>query len=616
MQITGGSTSTIDAFDRMRRAGAAARQVLLLSAAQRLGISASSLKTRDGLVVSPDGQELSYRSLASDAAKATPPSNPPLKPAAQWRYLGKSLPRLDMVAKVTGRAEFGIDTREPGMLYAAVRLNPRLGSEMTSYEDSAAKAMPGVRQITKIKDAAGRDAGVGAIATNTWRAFKAVEAVEIEWGEALYPQSTDAIFAQIAKAFGETANSTLRDDGDVDGALANAEAIIEAEYRVPFLAHTCMEPMNATARFKDGILDVWTGNQAPTLIRDAAATVAGISQSSVRVHTPFLGGGFGRRAEYDCSNQAVQLAMSLPGETIKLTWSREEDVQHDFYRPAAIARMKGVVNATGPTALRGDIAASSVFAQQAVRALGFAPPGPDKLLVEGAFDQPYGIANYQINGYVSPVAVPVGSWRSVGNSHNAFFHECFVDELAVAAKLDPVKLRLDLLRGQNNASLMALEAVAEMAGWDGKRRRGKGRGVAFTYSFGSPTAQIIEVSGEADAIRIDRVWCAIDVGTALDRRNVEAQAISAIIYGLSAAAIGEISFADGAVEQSNFHDYDALRMSNAPAIDVRVLENNTRMGGAGEPATPPSMPALANAVFDLTGKRIRELPLSKAVTFV
>ncbi len=610
VQVTGASASTLEAFVKMRRAGAAARHMLVEAAARRLGRPAATLRTLDGFVVAADGAKLSYQDLAEDASAIAPPRDPPLKDRSAWRYLGTSLPRLDMAAKVSGDAQFGIDVRLDGMLYGAVRANPRLGGPMTSFDAAAAETMPGVVKIVDLGDA------VGVIATNTWRAFAAADAIEIAWGDAPYPAESGAIFDEIARAFESRPNSTLRDDGNVDTALAAATEVIAAEYRVPYLAHATMEPMNATARLKDGRLEVWTGNQAPTIVRDQAACLAGLDPADVVVHTPYMGGGFGRRGEYDCSNQAVRLAMAVPGQAVKLTWTREEDTQHDYYRPAAIVRMKGAIGASGPVALQADIAAQPVARELARRAVGFAFPGPDRLIVEGAFDQPYGIPNYRVSGYIAKLAVPVGAWRSVGNSYNAFAHECFLDELAVAGGLDPVEMRLQLMDGVHEPSRKVVEAVAEMADWGTRPGEGRGRGVGFTLSFGSPTAQIVEVSQQARGIRIEKVWCAMDVGTALDPRNIDAQIVSAIIFGLSAAVSGEITFVGGEVAQSNFFDYTVLRMRAAPAIETRILENGAGISGVGEPGTPPSIPALANAVFDLTGTRIRDLPLGNAVRFV
>jgi len=624
VQMTGGSTSTAESFERMREAGAAARETLVAAAAERLGVTASTLSTDGtGAVVAADGARLSYTELAAAAAERRPPRSPALKPASEWRHLGRSLDRLDMRPKVTGEALFGIDVRLENMLYGAVRMSPRLGGEMLSFDAATAAAMPGVEEVVDL------GGGVGVIATSTWRAFRAVAAIDVVWGEAPYPADSAGQFAAIARAFDDEPNATLRDDGDAVQALADThpDQILTAEYRVPFLAHATMEPMNATALFRKGggesgdgdprgRLDIWAGNQLPTVVRDHAATIADLDAADVHVHTPFMGGGFGRRAETDFSDLAVRLAMRVPGRPLKLTWTREEDMRHDFYRPAAIARLEGTVGEDGPDVLSARIAAPSVYRAQGLRAAGFAAPGPDKILVEGAFDQPYAIPHCAVHGHVADLAVPIGSWRSVGNSYNAFFHECFLDELAVAGRLDPLAMRLRMTAGVHEPSRLALEAVGEMCGWGGELPGDRARGVAFTHSFGSPTAQVVEIVRTEAGIRIDRVWCAVDVGTALDPRNIEAQIAGGIVFGLSAAVSGEITFEDGAVVQGNFDDQDALRMHQSPVIEVRVLEHGERLSGVGEPGTPPAAPALANAVFALTGLRVRELPLARHVDFV
>lgn len=607
-EATGGSTSTVDAWMRMRQAGAAARAVLVQAAARRLKQNPMALATEKGAVVAPDGTRIPYGALAAEAVQIAPPADPVLKDPKAWRLLGKPLPRLDMVAKVTGTATFGIDVRLPGMLFASVRANPAPGGAMRGFDAAAARAMPGVKAVVDLGDA------VAVVATNTWAAFKALETVQVTWGPAPYPATTDAIMAAIASAFDQAPNSILRDDGDVDRALAGATPLT-AEYRVPYLAHATMEPMNAAAHLADGVLTVWAPNQAPTVIRDKCAAAVGLPADKVTVHTTFLGGGFGRRAEFDYAVQAAKLAKALAGTPVLLTWRREEDMTHDFYRPAAIARMQGLATADGPVALTAAVAAPSVLANQARRILGFAPPGPDKILVEGLFDQPYGIPNQRVTGHVSDVAVPVGSWRSVGNSHNAFFLECFLDELAHAAGLDPVAMRLTLMRGESPRAAAVVQAAAEMSGWSSPPPAGRARGMAFCWSFGTPTAEVIEISQSPQGIRLERMWIAQDVGLALDPRNIEAQMVSGAIYGLSAAMMGEITFADGAVQQQNFYDYDALRMSQMPVFDTRILASGGHPTGVGEPGTPPAAPALANAIFALTGQRIRTLPLNKAVTF-
>jgi len=609
LQMTGTSASIKDAYEKMRLAGATARLVLIEAAARRSGKPASALKTKDGAVILPDGSKLSYHELAQEAQTITAPTQVKLKDPSQWRYLGKNMPRVDMVEKVTGTARFSIDTKLDGMLFATVRMNPHLGAKMKSFDDKKAKAMNGVKKTVDL------GSGVGVIATNTWAAFQATKALSIEWEEAPYPANSQAIVSKIETAFQDSPNSTLRDEGNINTALQDTQNLIKAEYKAPFLAHATMEPMNATALFKEGHLTVWVGSQAPIAARDIAAKTANITSDNVTVHTTYMGGGFGRRLDSDFVVQAVKLAMSMPGTPIKLTWSREEDMRHDFYRPAAIARFQGVMSDKKPTAIKADIAAPSLYQQMMQRMAGMSPPGPDRLLVEGSFDQPYAVENYQVNGYIADLAVPLGSWRSVGNSYNSFFHESFLDELAASKGLDPVQMRLDLMKGEHEPSYKVLEAVAQMANWQTPLEKGKGRGVAFCHSFGTPVAEIIEISQKDGDIKIDKVYCAIDVGIALDPRNIEAQMISGIIYGLSAAVMGEITFKDGKVEQANFDSYDALRMASAPKIEMKILQNDTRINGVGEPATPPSMPALANAIFHLTGKRIRELPLKNSIDF-
>jgi len=611
LQATGGSTSVVDGFVKMRESGAAARAVLLQAAADRLGVGKATLATADGFVVAPDGRQLSYADLAEAAAKIDPPRSPELKDPSKWRYVGKGMTRKDIPGKSTGTAAYGIDTYTPDMVFATVRMSPRLGGGMKSFDASHAESMPGVQKIVDLGD------GIGVIARNTWLAMQAAEAVVIEWGDAPYPATTEAVFAKITEAFDTPENSSLRDDGDAKKALSEAAAdkIFEAEYRVPYLAHTTMEPMNATAKYTGDALEVWAGNQAPLNTRDNAAKLAGLTPEQVTVHTPFLGGGFGRRAEMDFSGYAVKMALAMPNKLVKTTWSREEDVRHDFYRPGAMARFSAVLGETLPKAVSGVIAAPSVLRESMKRA-GVSLGGPDKGMVEGLFDQPYGIENYRISNHIADVAIPIGFWRSVGSSHNGFFHESFMDELAYAQGRDPLEMRLELMRAEDEYSATVLEKVAKMSGWTGKTPDGVGRGVAFTYSFGTPVAEVIEVSQTAGGIRLDKAWIAADVGTVLDPDNARMQLISGMTYGLSAAIFGEITFADGMVEQSNFPDYDAMRIHNVPEFEVAVMGNKPYISGIGEPGTPPSMPALANAVFDLTGERARSLPLGNRFRFV
>ena len=609
LQLTGGSTSLVDAFDKMRRAGAAARETLMAAAAARAGVDVARLRTERGAVVTPEGLRLRYEDLAEDAAAIEPPRMPRLKPPSDWRLLGRSLPRTDMLSKVTGTAQFAGDVRLPDMLHATVRLSPRLGAAMRSIDMAEALTVPGVERIVEFED------GFGVIARDTWTAMRAADLVRAEWDRAPYPPETDAIFERIALAFDSRPNSRLRNDGDAPARLTSAPPgrVFEAEYRVPYLAHSTMEPMSATAVLRDNHLEMWAGNQIPIAFRDAAARAIGLSPGDVTLHTTIMGGGFGRRAEVDVAVQAARLAAAVPGRPVCMTWTREEDMTHDFYRPGAIARARAVVGPDGPEAVVLRIAAPSVARQGARRLMGFAPPGPDHMLVEGAHDQPYRIPDFLVSGHIADVAVPVGYWRSVGYSHNGFFHECFMDEIAREAGLDPVEMRLRLI--DDAPSRGVIEAVAEMSGWGEDRPASTGRGFAFTRSFGAPMAQVVELSETGAGLRITRAWAAVDVGLAIDPGNVEAQVISGMIYGLSAAVMGEITFADGMVEQQNFPDYDALRMDNTPQIAVRILETVPELAGIGEPGTPPSMPALANALYDLTGERVRELPLNRRFAF-
>ncbi|SPJ27351.1 xanthine dehydrogenase family protein molybdopterin-binding subunit [Falsiruegeria mediterranea] len=599
---TGGSTSMKDGFIRMREAGASARETIKQAAAEQLGVDRSQLKTEAGQVIAPDGTAIPYAELA-EATAGLEPVEAELRDPAEWRYLGRSQPRVDMVGKSTGTAEFAIDVRLPGMKFATVRRNPKLGSGMKAFEDRDAKSMPGVEKIIDIGD------GIAVIGTNTWLVIQAAEAVEIEWEDATYPPTTDAIFDQIAKAFDGSPNSTMRDDGDVDTPVEGATEIT-ADYTAPYLAHSTMEPMTAAAQLDGNGLQVWTGTQMPLFAQMRAASVAGLESEQVEINTTYLGGGFGRRLELDFVEVAVKVAMAVPGTPVLTTWSREEDMRHDYFRPGAMARLRGAVKDGKAVLIDGHVAAQSPVQQAMERITGIAGGGPDKILVEGFFNQPYAVPNYRMSGYVADVQVPVGFWRSVGNSYNGFFHETFMDELAHAAGRDPLEFRLEHARNEWDVAARCLEKVRDMSGWTGKTPDGVGRGVAMTYSFGTPVAQVIEVVDEDGTIRINKAWIACDMGLAIDPHVVKAQMFGGMMYGLSAACFGEITFDEGEVEQWNFPDYDALRMHSAPEVEVEVLETNRFMGGAGEPGTPPSMPALGNALFDLTGTRARSLPLS------
>ena len=614
MQATGGSSSTVDGFDKLREAGAAARVMLLEAAAARWGVAVASLKTDAGTVIDPAlGKTLTYGELAEQAALQKVPQGVALKPREQWRYLGKSLPKLDMAAKVTGNAQYGIDVRLPGMLFATVRMNPRLGGAMTSMDAAEAEQMPGVVKVVNL------GTGYAVIANNTWTAFQAADAVKPQWADASYPATTDEVFGRIEAALTGGESFDMRDDGDAPSAIAAGGTRVEAVYSMPYLAHACMEPMNATAQWSGDRLTVWAGNQAPTSIVQQAAAVFSIPAESVEVVSTYLGGGFGRRFETDFSMLAARVARETDGRPVQVTWTREEDMRHDMYRPGAMCKAVATVDSAGTPSIHITSASQSVMASAFGRLDGaMVPPGNDRLIVDGLWEQPYDLANFRATGVPVDLAIPVGFWRAVGYSINPFFLESFIDEIAAASGQDPLELRLKLAAAHAPA-VGVLEAVKEMSGWatplDASGVKARGRGVAFCLSFGTWVAQVMQVADTDAGIRIEKVWCAADVGLALDPGNLEAQMMSGIVYGLSAAMDQQITFAGGEVEQGNFDNFDAMRMRQCPAIEVRILENGPKMGGAGEPGTPPSMPALANAIFAATGKRVRALPLSGEVTF-
>lgn len=604
MQMTGGSTSVVDGYDKMRLAGAAARATLVQAAATRLGVDVSTLKTAGGAVVAADGTSLTYIELAADAAKVSLNAAPEPKARSEWRLLGKTQPRVDMVAKSTGTATFTGDLRLPGMVYATVKVNPNLGAAMNSYDASAAEAMPGVQKIVPVPG------GVAVVATSTWAAFQAAEAITFDWAPASYPADSAAMMQVLADSMTpDLQDSRSRDDGDVDAALTGD--IFTAEYSVPLLAHATMEPMTAAALLKDGQLTVWAGNQAPTQMLTEAANLTGLPKDKIQVEIMLMGGGFGRRTDMDVVTQAITVAKAMEGTPILVTWSREEDMTHGLYRPAAMSRVRAKVDGGLVTAFDLSSVSSSVMASQLGR-FGINVPGADPTIVQGASDQPYTFANYRVTGYRAPDMIPLGFWRSVGNSQNVFFSESAIDELAHLAGADPLEFRMSHLT--HEPSRAVLQAVAEMSNW-GKVPAGHARGVAFCMAFGVPSAQVIEVTNTDSGIKITNVWAAVDVGIALDPGNLEAQVSGAMVYGLSAAIRGEITLAEGKVQQQTFWDYEPLRLPQMPPVQVRVLENMPSIRGIGEPGTPPAAPALANAIFALTGQRLRDLPFSKAATF-
>jgi len=617
MQGTGGSASTRDGFDKMRQAGAATRVLLVQAAAAKLGVPAGDLTTDNGTIVhKASGRSVTYGEVALDAGKLSPPGEVTLKEKADWKLLGKSQPRVDMLDKVTGAPIFGIDVRLPDMLYGTVRISPVFHGKAVKADLSKAEKMPGVVKIVPLSTVYG--SGFGVIAENTWAAFKAAEAIEVEWEKPAYPADSDGLMSAIADAATNGAGDVMRNDGDVDVEFADAprERLVEAEYRVPYLSHAPMEPMNCTAQVKDGALTVWAPNQSPTIVRWLCADLAGVPRDKTTVHTTSMGGAFGRRGEIDYSLYATLLAKEAGGRPVKVTWTREEDMRHDCYRPASVMKAQARLGDDGlPVAVDMRIAGQSIINSLIGRVFpGQSGLGPDKTITDGSHDQPYAIANYRVTGIKTPLAVPVSFWRSVGSSQNGFFHESFMDELAVAGKIDPVEMRRKLMAGYP-AALAVVNKVAEMSAWGEKLPAGKAKGFAFSLSFGSWCGQVVQIADTPAGIKLEKMWIAVDVGTALDPSIIEAQMFGGAIYGLSAAMGQAITFKDGQVEQSNFHDFDSMRIFQAPVFEVAVLENFHKMGGVGEVGVPPAAPALANAIFALTGKRIRSLPLGNEVGF-
>ena len=608
LQLTGGSSTVPDMYERLRVAGAVARETLISAAAEQSGTPRDQLRTEAGAVVLPDGTRLAYTELAATAAAIDPVEDVTLRDPAEWRLLGKAHDRTDVLAKSTGTQDYGIDLAMEGMVIATTRTNPAMGGAINGFDATKAEGMRGVQAVLPITG------GIAVIADNTWRAFQAADAVECDWGPSPFIGNTEEQFAAVAASFADDhQDSRFKDEGDVTAALDAASEVIEAEYRIPYLAHAPLEPMSAVVKLGEDRLDVWTGTQIPRFMQANLAKDTGLDADQIHIHVLMSGGSFGRRLEDDYVRQAVEIAQQLPDQPIKMVWRREEDFLHDFPRPLAMARARGAVAGGGIDSLDLGIATPSV-AESSLARLGQPAMGPDVAIVAGAWDQPFAIPNYRVTGYRTPAMVPISSWRSVGASGNGFLHESFMDELCHAAGVDPLEERLRLC--SHDVSRKVLEAVGEMSGWGTDPGAGKGRGLAFTLSFGVPTAQVVDVSDTEEGIRIDRVWVAADVGRVLDPVNFEAQLSGGVIWGLGHAMNCELTYRDGVAEQDNYHVFEAMRLYQTPVIEVRGLENGDAIRGIGEPGVPPAAPALANAIFAATGQRLREMPFSRHVDFV
>ena len=608
MQATGGSSTIPDSFEKLRRAGAVARETLKLAASKKTGVPVAELKTANGAVQLPDGKEIKYTELARIAAGLAPVRNVTLRSPNTWRLIGKPMERIDIVAKSTGTLVYGIDLDIPGMLFATVKINPRQGGKLNGYNASAAEKMRGVKQILPITG------GIAVVADNTWRAFQAAENIKFDWGPAPYPANQAQHWSEITASFVEDRlDAEWRNDGDIDTALANG-AVISAEYRSPYVAHAPLEPLNAVIRVTDDSVDVWTGHQVPGLLKTSVASITGHKETQIQLHNQYMGGSFGHRLEFEYVKQAAEIANKMRGTPIKLTYSREEDFAHDFPRHISVGRGRGTVSNGKVEAIDLQIAAPSVIASQMSRA-GIDVPGPDAQIATGAWNNPYNLPNYRMRAYRAPELAPVSSWRAVGAPGAGFHFDCFLDELIHAAGADPMDERIRLM--QDDVSRKVLETAKELSNWSGaKTGNNKGRGVAFVESFGVPTAQVIEVTNTPYGIRIDTVWIVCDVGTIVDPANFENLVQGGVVFGLGHAMNCEITYADGQAEQTNYHAHEAMRLYQCPEIIVKGLENGAKVRGIGEPPVPPAAPALANAIFAATGQRIREMPFNKYIDFV
>ena len=608
MSLTLSSTSMIDAWDTLRPAGAAARAMLVSAAAKQWDVPADRLVTDRHRVTDPNsGRSADYGELAAAAAAETPPEEPVLKNPADYRYIGRSLPRLDIPGKVAGRGEFGIDVRLPGMLFGIVRHSPVAGGRVGSFDAAEAESIAGVRHVLALGDKA-----VAVLADDTWTAMQGAAALRLEPAADDHRTNSAQMREEYLAALDAPEPSVFRDDGDVEAALAGRDDRLEAIYEAPYLAHATMEPMNCTALFDDGELSVWVGSQAPSVAEQVAAEAAGIGRDRVTMHRTLLGGGFGRRAEMDFVERAVQAAVQVPGTPVQLLYTREEDIRHDMYRPAAIARLRAGLTADG----RIDAIDLGLVTQSVVASFDERTPSPrpanaqrDKTVASGGYNLFYTLPNYRLSFTAQFPGVPAGYWRGTSTSYTAWFVECFMDELAAAAGADPVEFRRAHLPADSRQRRV-LDHAAEKAGWGSPLGPGRGRGIALFEKARNLICQVVEVTvDDTGALSVDRIVCVTDPGIVIHPDTVVAMMEGGVLFGLGAALFGEITLDDGRVVQSNFDDYRELPMAAVPAIEVHLLPLGGRPKGVGETAVPGVAPALTNAIFAATGQRLRRLPI-------
>ena len=598
-QITGGSTSVVEGYDKLRVAGAQARTMLVTAAAQKWGVDPAACRAAGGVVQGPGGEKASYGQLAEAASKLPVPADVKLKERKDSRYVGKPINRLDSAAKIDGTAEYGIDVKLPGMLHASLAQCPVIGGKVASFDAARAKAMPGVKHVVSITD------GVAVVADSWWQAKSARDALDIKWDEGVGRALSSEGISAALKVAAAKPGAVIKKLGDVDAGAKGAAKSLQADYELPFLAHAAMEPMNFTADVQKDSCLVYGPTQFQQLAQGVAAQVTGLKPEQVTVKTTFLGGGFGRRIDVDFVGQAAEISKAMGGGPVKLVWTREDDMTHDFYRPTSYHQMSGALDAQGrPVVLKFHLTSPSVTSR-------LFPPvvkdGVDPFMTEAAA-VPYDIPNQLADVVIHDTGLRVGYWRSVSHALNSFAYESFMDELAAAAGKDPYEFRRVLLDKQPRLKHV-LELAATKSGWGTKPAAGRARGIALMDGYGTAMCQVAEVSVTGNKVRVHRVVVAADPGRMVNPNIVRQQLEGSIIFGLSAVLYGEVTLKDGRVQQTNFNNYPVVRMPESPAIDIQLVESDLKPAGIGEPGTALIGPAVANAVFAATGKRLRKLPL-------
>lgn len=609
MQMTGGSTALHSSWEQHRRVGAMAREMLIGAAAERWGVGKNECRAEDGFIVHKKLGKVSFGDLANAAASIVPPATIKLKPASKFKIIGKSMPRVDAVAKSTGKAEFGLDIKVPGMLYATIARAPGFGGILESMDDKAARAIPGVLDIIRLPNS------VAVLGSNTWNAKKGRDALELKWNMGSRAGiSSETIFADYKK-LAATPGAVARIEGDAVHALHGSQNKIEADFEFPYLAHACMEPMNCTVDYNGESARIWSGHQMPTVDRNVAAKVLNLPPEKVEVITTYAGGSFGRRASKN-SDYVVEacLLAQIVKKPLKVVWMREDDMKGGYYRPLMFHRAEIAFDAKNRiSAWKHAIVGQSVVGDSFFESM-MVKNGVDPTAVEGVSDAKYAIPNFHVELHLTKDAVPVLWWRSVGHTHTAYVMETLMDEAAHRVKQDPLQYRRELLKASSPRHVAVLDLLAKKSGW-GKKKAAKGHafGLAIHESFGSVVGHVVDISLDGNTPRVHQVWSAVHCGQVVNPQGAAMQVESAIAYGLSAALYQEVAIVEGKPAQNNFHDYQVLRMNEMPKIEVSFVESHDAPTGLGEPGVPPIAPAVANAIFKLTGKRIRRLPFVKSL---